>query len=306
MRIIERDGFVRVDAPAKINLFLEILAQRQDGYHELETLMATVGIYDTIEFVRTEESSIELTCRLGIGLAGPVRRASVPGTPFPLGRENLVYRALDALRQATGYRGGGRVHLHKRIPWQAGLGGGSSDAAAALWAANRAWGLNWSRREMVDLASRLGSDIPFFFWGGAAVCRGRGERVSPLRRTRRLPLVIAIPPVGLATADVFRQCTVADAPQRVEPCEEAWNGSMPGPALPNLFNRLEAPACRLEPAVDRLRTAIAASGASAARMSGSGSSCFGICRSMPHARRVAGRLRAEGWTATYVTTTVEA
>ena len=306
MRISRREQMVRIEAPAKINLFLEIIARRQDGYHELETFMATVGIYDTIEFYRTEESSIELTCRLG--LRPGRRRAPADDAPedLPAGGDNLVHRALVALQRASGCSEGARVRLHKRIPWQAGLGGGSTDAAAALWAANLGWKLGWSRPKMAEFSSQLGSDIPFFFWGGAAVCRGRGEQVAPVAAARRLPLVVVVPDRGLATPDVFRDAKVPPTPQSARAWESGWRDAVPTPSLPPLFNRLERPAEQIEPTVAAARRTLRAGGAQDVRMSGSGSSCFGICRSMHHARRVAARVRARGWNRTYVTSTVEA
>src|SRR5690606_4305446 len=119
---------------------------------------------------------------------------------LPTDRSNLAVRAVELLQARAGIEAGATMRLVKRIPSAAGLGGGSSDAAAALMAANQAWGLNWSVSKLETLAGELGSDVPFFLTPGAAICRGRGERVEPLPRTMPLHVVVVRPPVGLSTA----------------------------------------------------------------------------------------------------------
>src|SRR5258708_27285240 len=212
---------VTVFAPTKLNLFLKVRKNRADGYHELETLMLSVGLYDTL--VLTDDSpddfpddspgatlddatvasqgQLHLTCYDG-GPNGAHRR-EWPGA----GPDNRVLRAAQLLRDTTGTTRGARIELVKRIPLAAGLAGGSSDAAATLWGLNRLWGLGLSVAQLMDLGARLGSDIPFFLCStSAAICRGRGEVVEPLPLRARFWFVIARPQSGLSTADVYRHC----------------------------------------------------------------------------------------------------
>jgi 4-diphosphocytidyl-2-C-methyl-D-erythritol kinase len=177
---------MRIEAPAKINLFLEVLGKRQDGYHEIVTVMQTVGIFDTLEVNETEALAIE-----------------VEGIPIPPGGENLVLKAARALAETAGIHRGARFKLIKRIPPGAGLGGGSSDAVAALLALNRVWGLKASREDLAGVAARVGSDLPFFLHGGTALCRGRGEIVEPLSPLPALPLLIVWPGLALSTTAVY-------------------------------------------------------------------------------------------------------
>src|SRR3954469_7342886 len=156
------DG-VEVLAPAKLNLFLEVLGRRPDGYHEVETLMVAVDLFDRLTFRESPSGEITLRC-------------DDPG--LPTGSENLAVRAAERLRDESGRRLGAHIDLHKSIPAGAGLAGGSSDAAAALAGLDRLWDLKTRPDRLATLASGLGSDVPFFLKAGAAICRGRGERVE--------------------------------------------------------------------------------------------------------------------------------
>jgi 4-diphosphocytidyl-2-C-methyl-D-erythritol kinase len=184
--------------------------------------------------------------------------------------------------------------LVKRIPTAAGLGGGSSDAAAALVAANLGWRLGWPRPALSELGAELGSDVPLFLAEGAAVCRGRGERVEPIGRLGTLHFVLICPPEGLSTAAVYQACRPALEPRSVEPLADALRRGDLGKAGSLLFNRLEAAAESLSPWIGRAREAVRDVGCLGYQMSGSGSSYFGLCRHARQARRVARRLQAEG------------
>ncbi|MFN0056654.1 MAG: 4-(cytidine 5'-diphospho)-2-C-methyl-D-erythritol kinase, partial [Planctomycetales bacterium] len=163
---------VTVAAPAKLNLFLKVLGKREDGYHELETLMVSVGLYDTLQLKADPSGKIELACHD----AGTLPPGALPRELPPADGTNLVVRAAQLLRQVTGTQQGARLELIKRIPMAAGLAGGSSDAAAALIGLNRLWRLDLTGRELHELAAQLGSDVPFFLCPTpAAICRGRGE-----------------------------------------------------------------------------------------------------------------------------------
>src|SRR5580765_8949946 len=168
-------NFVTVFAPAKLNLILKVLGKRADGYHELETLMVSVDLYDTLTFRDDPTGNLSLTCRDG----GPRLARSPPREMPGVGQDNLAIRAARLLQETTRTSHGARIELMKRIPLAAGLAGGSSDAAATLSGLNRLWNLGLTAVELMQLASRLGSDIPFFLCSAwAAICRGRGEIVE--------------------------------------------------------------------------------------------------------------------------------
>ncbi len=280
-----------VHAPAKLNLFFEVLGKRSDGYHEIETLMVPIGWYDTLVFREDPSGRVELEWRRAPATRGPDadRLGEVPE-----GRENLVVRAVELLRQRAGVTSGASLRLVKRIPAAAGLGGGSSDAAAALVAANRGWGLNWPRPALAPLAAELGSDVPFFLADGPAICRGRGERVEPVVGIGALWFVVVRPPVGLSTASVYRACRPVERPYTIGPLLSALGRGDLAAAGRLMVNRLEPAAATLSPWIERLREELARQDVLGRQMSGSGTCCFALCRHARDARRVARRLRANG------------
>ncbi|HZL88445.1 MAG TPA: 4-(cytidine 5'-diphospho)-2-C-methyl-D-erythritol kinase [Pirellulaceae bacterium] len=293
---------VLVHAPAKLNLFLEVLGRRPDGFHEIETLMGAVSIFDTLEFAPRTEGELRLSCRWAGGIGARNKRREPSGDvasattrdavgDLPQGEQNLVYRAVARLRDRCAVTGGADIRLHKRIPSAAGLGGASSDAAAALVAANAAWKLGCSPAQLAELAAELGSDIPFFLAGGFAICRGRGEQIESIRGSR-FHAVVARPPVGLSTADVYRRWRPGTPRGDVRRLQTSLAAGDWRTAKQRLVNGLQESATGLTPWVGRLTAALARLGCQAGQMSGSGSSCFGICRSARHARRLAAQLRS--------------
>ncbi|MBN2474608.1 MAG: hypothetical protein JXB62_08365 [Pirellulales bacterium] len=285
-----------VNAPAKLNLFFEVLAQRADGYHEIETLMCPVDLYDTLYFREEPSGQIKLECERLLesgGSCGPESDDTGPDT-LPEGSDNLVVRAVELLRHRVGTGRGARLRLVKRIPTEAGLGGGSSDAAAALVAANEGWGLGRAPGELARMAAELGSDVPFFLVGGPAICRGRGEQVVPIARAVNLSFVLVRPPVGLSTAAVYDVCRPAGKPKAVEPLRKALSAGDTKEVGRLLFNRLRPAAETLSPWICRLQQRFADEDFWGHGMSGSGTSYFGLCRHARHAQRIARRLQANG------------
>ena len=296
---------LEVLAPAKLNLFLEVLGKRDDGFHEIETLMYPIGLYDTLVFQDDLSGQVSLTCQQADGPRADVTTSvgqgasatgtsSAAGESLPSGADNLVVRAVELVRKRLGLTRGARLRLVKRIPMAAGLAGGSSDAAAALVAANRVWQLGLSADELAALAGELGSDIPFFLHRGPAVCRGRGEIIEPVDRLGSLAFVVARPPVGLSTPAVYRACRPAGSPRRVAPLIDALRQGRLATAARNLHNQLQAAAESLSPWIARLAGEFARFDCLGHRMSGSGTSYFGWCRDARHARRVAACLRGRG------------
>lgn len=294
-------------APAKLNLYLEITGQRGDGYHELETLMVPIRLSDVLWFQATlppndnvSRGPIELQFRARHAVRPPPQADSIP-----TGSNNLVFRALELLQQRSGCPFGARVGLVKRIPLAAGLGGGSSNAAAALRLANIGWKLHWDADRLAELAAEIGSDVPFFVYGGAALCRGRGERVERLRGMPRLHFVIVKPPSGLSAADVYRTYdrlseSTGLAVQRSQvlsaACGHRW-----GDLRQWMRNRLESAAASLTPWVEQARAIFNELDFVAHQLSGSGTAYFGVCRHAQHARRLANILRTRQLGLVYAT-----
>lgn len=277
---------VVVQAPAKLNLFFEILGKRGDGYHEVETLMAPINLCDTLTARVAEDGTFALTSRWAL----PV--GEFPPGELPPAEQNLAMRAVRLLAQRSGTARGITLELIKRIPSAAGLGGGSSDAAAALLAANELWQLGWDRAALQPLAAELGSDVPFFLGRGAAVCRGRGEVIEPLATAAPLHVVVVRPPEGLATAAVYGRVQSAPQPRSAGPLMESLARGDLRLVSRSIYNRLQPAAETLSPWIERLAREFAAQDCLAAQMSGSGSAYFGICRHARHARRVARRLQS--------------
>lgn len=286
-----------VRAPAKLNLLFEIFAKRNDGYHEIETVMVPITMFDTLRFRSQSAGPIEFSC------AWAGRELARASGPIPEDSRNLVVKAVELLRARSGCEAGARLWLTKRIPAEAGLGGGSSDAAAALIAANRGWRLNWPLEKLALLAAELGSDVPFFLQKGAAICRGRGEQVEPIGPLPRLHLVVVRPPEGLSTAQVYAHCRPARQPKLAAPLVEQLRQGKLAHAARLMHNRLQAAATQLSPWVRRLEAELNRVDCLGHQMSGSGTSYFGVCYHARHAQQVAQRLRSRGLGLVYAAST---
>jgi 4-diphosphocytidyl-2-C-methyl-D-erythritol kinase len=269
---------VVVWAPAKVNLHLEILGKRPDGYHELETLMLAVSLRDTLVFQDDPGGQLHLSC-------------TQPG--LSTGPDNLVLRAATLLREATGCSRGAQISLVKRIPMAAGLAGGSTDAAATLAGLNRLWELGVAEEGLVELSARLGSDVAFFFHTPAAWCTGRGEVVTPAPCRQCLWIVLVSPPFGLATADIYREVSVPSRPQAGDAIRQALAAGDVEAVGRCLHNCLQEPAERVRPEVADYQRGLEALGPAGVRMSGSGSSLFAICRNRSEAQGIVQRFRQD-------------
>jgi 4-diphosphocytidyl-2-C-methyl-D-erythritol kinase len=268
---------IRVRAHAKVNVSLRVLGRRGDGYHELRTIFQSLALHDTLVIVRRD---------------GPFAMTTTQAA-LPVDRTNLVWRAADLLWRRSGRRGrpaGVRVHLVKRIPVTGGLGGGSSDAAAALRGLAIAWGIRLAPKRADALAGELGADVPYFLHGGTAVGTDRGDRIAPARDLPRRWVVLAVPPFGVSTREAFSWLDHDRARQR------AWLAPPPPPGgTPNvvdLTNDLEPVVCARHPLIAAIKRSLLSSGAAAAAMSGSGSTVFGVFSSQIAANRAARRIRS--------------
>ncbi|MBI3989307.1 MAG: 4-(cytidine 5'-diphospho)-2-C-methyl-D-erythritol kinase [candidate division NC10 bacterium] len=263
---------------AKINLFLEVLAKRDDGYHEIRSVFQLIDLCDQVTVTRKEE-----------GIAVRVKGDA------PSGRENLAYQAAELLFKETGLEGGVEITIEKRIPVGGGLGGGSSNAAATLWGLNLLFGLRLSSEALMDLGARLGADVPFFFSGGLAFAAGRGERLQPLPPLTARWVVVANPGVSISTAWAYR---TLDLPLTDETLAlTIKNFLLHGEgekALSLSFNRLEEVVLPRHPEVARLKGLLASWGADPVLMSGSGSSIFGMVPERRQGEAMVERLQEDG------------
>ena len=282
---------VRALAPAKLNLFLEILNKRPDGFHEIETLMVAINRFDALSFEPSALPEIELTVRA----IPPIASDTLPADP----QKNLVYRALKLLQQRSGCEQGGTAILTKRIPPASGLGGGSSDAAAALAAANIAWKLDWNTEQLQSVAAELGSDIPFFLsprTGNSAtmaICRGRGEIVEPAIAPSNMHFVVARPDFGLSTPQVYGMCAPAQQPQDADRLIQCLRSGDRSTARGKMINRLQPAAETVNPTVREIADQFEALHPIAHQLSGSGSAYFGWFASAASAMRAAAKIRGK-------------
>lgn len=269
-----------VKAHAKINLALDVLGTRPDGYHELETIMQTLELHDELEIT-----------------AAPDITLAVQGADLPAGPENLAYRAAALLRERAGHAGGAEIRLAKRIPLAAGLAGGSADAAAVLRGLNELWHLGLGPAELAAWGAEIGSDVPFCLYGGTALVRGRGEAVTPLRDLPPLGVVLVKPPFGVSTAEVYRRYdTLANPPY--PGCKRMLAAAKRGDAAglaACLINSLEPVTMSLHPVIDTIKRELSAAGALGVLMSGSGPTVFGLFENRAAAVRAAGMIRQEDY-----------
>ena len=270
-RLAGPDALVAL-APAKINPFLEVRGKRPDGYHSVETLILAVDLFDTLEIRRAPDGVLSVDC----DAAG-----------VPTGPTNLVWKAAEALRLMTGTDHGATIRLTKRIPHEAGLGGGSSDAAAAIAALNVLWGLNLSRRELLPVAAAVGSDVGAFLAPPAAWCTGRGELVEPETVGAEFHFVVVKPPVGCPTADVYRRVTVPESPADGSAVRAAVRAGDAERLARGLHNRLQDAAFALRPEVEAVFRRLAACDPLGCLLSGSGAAVVAVCRGRADALRVA-------------------
>ncbi len=268
---------VRLSAPAKVNLFLRVLGRRKDGYHSIETVFHTAGLFDEIRLSPAPRLSL-----------------TVNGLPSPRGPGNLCWRAAELLKKRCGIRAGAHIRMKKRIPSGAGLGGGSSDAAACLAGLNSMWKSGLSRRELLRLGAKLGSDVPFFLLGSAsAIGRGRGERLTRLESRLRAHALILKPRFSIPTGPAYR--ALDRMKRRPAPTgglaltsSAVRRGDLTGLSV---FNDFEAAAARTHPEIDRLIVALRRAGATQAFMTGSGSAVVGLFHSSAMALKAAGNIR---------------
>lgn len=275
---------MKIRAPAKVNLFLRVLGRRRDGYHVLDTLIVPVSLYDDIEIRRLPAKPQQsANPRITIACDNPV---------VPRGEENLAYRAAQLLLEQVDRRTSVHIYIQKRIPLGAGLGGGSTDAAATLLGLNRLFKLNLSAARLESLALRLGADVPFFIRARPARAHGIGERLRPVTRLVHFWLVILYPGFPVATGSVYKK--LPKKLTKPTPGNSIATFLKRFDRLPELLvNDLECVTLESYPKIRSLKEKLLREGAAGGLMSGSGSSVFGVFGSKRLAQRAFDRLRNE-------------
>lgn len=254
-------------APAKLNIHLKITGRRPDGYHELVSIMVPIDLFDLLEITVTRASRIGVVCE---------------GFPVPVDENNLVFKAASSFLSETGFQKGASIKLVKRIPVAAGMGGGSSDAAATLLALNEMWGKPFSLEKLHDFARQLGADVPFFLYCKPALARGIGDVLEPLKSWPRRWYVIITPPLEISTSWVYGNLKLELT--RVEYHyinKQLSTGPIDIPKI--LKNDLETVTSARFPIIVTTKKALIEAGAEGALMTGSGPSVFGVFRSLRQA-----------------------
>jgi 4-diphosphocytidyl-2-C-methyl-D-erythritol kinase len=257
---------MKIESFAKINLGLEVLRRRPDGYHDIRTLYQSIALADTIEVESSADGAIRL-------------EGDDPLVPWD--GTNLVHRAARLLQAETGTPAGARIRVAKNIPPGKGLGGGSSNAAVTLLALNRAWALDLAPARMADLALRLGSDVPYFLLGGLCLAEGRGEDLTPLADLPPLPCVLAFPPFPILTSEIYAEVktslTSAHKDSRIMRFLDTRDYGLLGNDLENVI-------LRRHPELDGLKKFFRDHGAALSLVTGSGSAVFGLYTDREKAR----------------------
>ena len=272
---------ITLKAPAKINLYLEITEKRSDGYHNLESVMQTVSLYDEVT-VEDAPAGINLEC---------------DNKNLPSDSSNIVYKAAAAVKNRFNIEKGVKITLKKEIPMGAGLGGGSSDAAAAIKALVKFWNIKTQKTELEKIAAKLGADVSFFLTGGTALCEGTGEIVTPLLNIRKMPVILANPGFSVPTHSVYKKVTFPlTKPRKIHTikkliCDGSFNENY---ALKYCFNRLEEFVFPDYPEIAKIKSVMADLGC-ASLMSGSGATVFGIFGSESQSETIKSKLREYQW-----------
>ncbi len=275
-------------APAKINLFLEVVDKRIDGYHNIRTIFQKIELFDELSFEETD-NGILLT---------------VEGASLPTGHENIVYRAVKGIMDYANIKKGLRIHIKKNIPVAAGLGGGSSDAAAALSAVCSLWDLSISFNELLIIAADLGADVPFFLYGASALGLGRGDELYPFNIPYQMHIVIVNPFIELSTVSVYEKYDSLNNTKMLLTKDEKdikikcfmHSGEASVENIGGfLYNDLEAVVLRDYPVVRELKDELIKQGAAGSLMTGSGPTVFGVFLEEKEAVKGASELKKRGY-----------
>lgn len=259
-------------APAKINLTLDTLYKREDGYHEVEMIMTTIDLNDRLTFECRDDDEIII---------------DVEHNFVPSDHRNLAYKAAKLMQDRYNIKKGVKISLEKSIPISAGLAGGSSDAAATFRGLNELWGINESLETLSELASEIGSDISFCIYGKTALCQGRGEKITHLPKPPSAWVVIAKPDIGVSTPEIYGALDLENKDEvQTQACLKAIENNDYASMCQSLGNSLEKVTMQLYPEVEKLKNTMSNTGVDAALMSGSGPTIYGFVQKERQAKQV--------------------
>ncbi len=284
---------IRLKARAKINLGLDVLGKRADGYHEVRMVMQTIGIYDRLIITAIPEEEIRITSNLSF---------------LPVNENNLIYKAARLLKDTCHYKGGVSIELNKFIPVAAGMAGGSSDAAATLWGLNQLFGLGLSVKRLMELGVSIGADVPYCIMRGTALAEGIGEELTRLPSVPHMWIVVAKPPVNVSTKLVYERLDMNEVQEHpdIDGMIAAIQSRNVEAIAAKMGNVLEGVTIPLYPVIDVIKQDMLSHGAMNAMMSGSGPTVFGIFPDEQTALDCQAYLRQKGDAKTiYITETFE-
>lgn len=255
-----------VKAPAKINLALDVLRKRPDGYHDVSMIMQTIALYDTVT-IKSMGSGIKITSN---------------STKIPLNESNIAYKAAHYLSTKYNVKRGAQIHIEKRIPVAAGLAGGSTNAAAVLKLLNKAWDLQLSKTELMDAGKKLGADVPFCIQGGTCLAEGLGEKLTAIKSIPDCHILLAKPNVGVSTKEVYQSLNLQDIKEKpdIAGMMKAIEQQDISDICDKMGNVLETVTAKMHPIIVELKQKLLDYGAIGSLMSGSGPTVFGIFSDM--------------------------
>ncbi|UJL46478.1 4-(cytidine 5'-diphospho)-2-C-methyl-D-erythritol kinase [Virgibacillus sp. NKC19-16] len=264
-------------APAKINLSLDVLSRRNDGYHDVEMIMTTIDLSDRITLHSINRDRIEI---------------SLESRFVPSDERNLAYKAADAFKKKYGIKTGVHIHIEKSIPVSAGLGGGSTDAAAVLRGMNRLWKLDIPLNELAAIGAKIGSDVPFCVYGNTAIAKGRGEIIEPLSAPPSCWVVLAKPDIGVSTRTIFQRVNVEELTHpNTNAVMDALRQKNFHKMCAHIGNALEGITLTVYPEVQRIKDRMEQAGASGVLMSGSGPTVYSLVEHQSKAQRIYNGMR---------------
>jgi len=270
-------GYMELKAYAKINLSIDILRKRDDGYHDVRMIMQSISLHDILNF-GIRKNDIKLYCT----------------EPYvPCDSRNIVYKALELIKSRYHVSCGMEVDIEKRIPVAAGLAGGSTDGAAAIIAANKLWNLNMSYEDMVDIGRRVGADVPFCIRGGSALAEGIGEKITRLPFIGEVHIVLAKPPIGVSTKEVYQGLKLDEITKRpdIDRIIKALAEGNVRYVADNMVNVLETVTIKKYPVIGEIKSIMIQFGALGSLMSGSGPTVFGLFQTKECAEKCYHRLQ---------------
>jgi len=288
---------ITIKAPAKINLFLDVLGKRRDGYHEIRSLVMPVSLHDTLRFEKRRSG-------ISASIAAECRFRGIPWA-FSMGsrNNNLILRAAELFRKHTGCRKGAAIRLTKRIPIGAGLGGGSADAAAVLTGLNRLWQTGLSSIELMEIGARVGCDVPALIHGGAILMEGRGETITPIEDAKgdKIYMLLVYPGFAISTCDIYQRydCRAKSSQNSTVPetkfhlVLEGIRNNSAKLIGKGLFNALQETVFNKYPLLEIIKNRLEKAGAEHIQLTGSGSTVFVLLNKRSEGEKLAKLIRRQ-------------